>query len=273
MLNSVQINSIMEYQDRMPILFIGHGSPMMAIEKSIYSNGIETFGKKLPKPKAVLFISAHWETRGTFVTAMENPKTIHDFGGFPKKLYEEQYPAIGDIELAKEVQNIIHSTEVSLNYDWGLDHGCWAVMKYLFPKVDVPIVELSIDYTKPASFHYALAKELSTLRKKGIMIIASGNVIHNLRIIDWENINTPYSGYDWAIKVHERIVGMIKNGDHQSLVNYNHLGREFQLAAPTPDHFIPLLYILALQQENDNLTIFNDSIVGGSLDMTSVMFA
>lgn len=258
---------------RMPLLFIGHGSPMNAIEKSVYSEGMKSIAKQLSTPKAVLFISAHWETRGTFVTAMPHPKTIHDFGGFPRALYEVQYPAPGSPELAQRVQQLVHSVRIELNDDWGLDHGCWSVMKYIFPKADVPIVELSLDYTKPASFHYELAKELLPLRDEGILIIASGNIIHNLREIDWERMDLPNSGYDWANEAHHQMVKMITEGDHQHLIRYDQQGRPFHLSIPTPDHFIPMLYIVALQEKKDRLTFFNDSIVGGSLDMTSLMIS
>lgn len=257
----------------MPVLFIGHGSPMIAIEESIFTKGLEAIAKELPKPRAIVCISAHWETRGTFVTSMAHPRTIHDFGGFPCELYKQQYPAPGDPILAEEIRHLVRSVQVGEDYDWGLDHGCWSVLKYLFPLADVPVVELSLDYAKPASFHYTLAKELSFLRKEDIMIVASGNIIHNLRAIDWQHINRPHYGYDWAIKVHDEMIGKIVAGDHQSLIDDMGRNREYHLAIPTPEHYIPLLYALAFQEQNDRLTIFNDSIVGGSLDMTSFMFS
>lgn len=256
---------------RMPVIFIGHGSPMNAIEKTIFSEGMEAVGRRLPKPKSVLCISAHWETRGTFVTAMENPETIHDFGGFPHELYEVEYPAPGNPELAKRISSLVKTTQVELNKDWGLDHGCWSVLKYLFPKADIPIVELSMDYTKPASFHYALAKELIPLRDEGVLIVASGNIIHNLRLIDWRNLSVPDTGYDWAVKVHLDILQKVKEGNHQSLLGYDNLEREYRMAVPAPDHYLPLLYVLALQNQEDKLEVFNESIVGGSLDMTSLL--
>ena len=258
---------------RMPVLFIGHGSPMIAIEESIFTKGFETIAKELPKPKAVVCISAHWETHGVFVTSMAHPRTIHDFGGFPCELYKLQYPAPGDPMLAQEIRQLVRSVEVGEDYDWGLDHGCWSVLKYLFPLADVPVVELSIDYAKPASFHYTLAKELLPLRKEDVMIIASGNIIHNLRAIDWPHIDTPNYGYDWAQKVHEEMIDKIVTGDHQYLIDDVGRNREYHLAIPTSEHYIPLLYALALQEQDDHLSIFNDSIVGGSLDMTSLMFS
>lgn len=256
---------------RMPSLFIGHGSPMNAIQDSVFSQGIKAVAKSLPKPKAILCISAHWETKGVFVTAMEQPKTIHDFGGFPKKLYEVQYPAPGSPALAERVQSLVHSAKVELNYDWGLDHGCWSVVKYLFPEADVPVVELSLDYTQPASFHYHLAQELSMLRDEDVMLVASGNIIHNLRMLDWNKLDTLDSAYDWAHMVHDKMLEWIKTRNHRALVNYESQGKEFRLSAPTPDHLLPLLYVLATQGENEEVQFFNDSVVGGSLDMTSLI--
>ena len=253
----------------MPVLFIGHGSPMTAIRQDCFSQGIEQVAKTLPRPKAILCISAHWETRGTAVTAMEHPRTIHDFGGFPRELYEVEYPAPGSPALAERVKALVSLANVRLDVDWGLDHGCWSVVKYLFPEADVPIVELSLDYEKSAAFHYALARELAALRSEGVMIVASGNVIHNLRMIDWDRLYTPDSGYDWAYEVHESVKNRIAAHDHEPLINYTAQGRAFGLAAPTPDHFLPMLYALALQKEGERVEFFNDKLVGGSLDMTS----
>lgn len=258
--------------DRMPTLFVGHGNPMNAIQDNIFTQGFSKMGEELPKPTAILCISAHWESRGSFVTAMEHPKTIHDFGGFPRALYEIEYPAPGCPDLALEVQKTISTTQIGLANDWGIDHGCWTVAKFMFPKADVPIVQLSIDYTKPASYHYLLAKELQSLRRKGIMIIGSGNAIHNLRLVDWENIDTLGFSYDWAKKVHEIIYQAIMNKNHQLLIDYDQQGDAFRLAVPTPDHYLPLLYILALQENDEQPIFFNDSIIAGSLDMMSLRF-
>src|SRR5574344_2069618 len=201
--------------ERMPLLFIGHGSPMNAIEDSIFTRGIVDVAVGIPRPKAILCISAHWETRGSFVTAASQPQTIHDFGGFPRALYEVTYPAPGSIELAQRVQGLLRSASVSLDEDRGLDHGCWAVLKYLFPKADVPVVQLSLDYTQSASWHYTLAKELAPLREEGVLIVASGNLIHNLRALDWNTLYQPDSAFDWAEKVHRKVMEHIKNGTHQ----------------------------------------------------------
>lgn len=259
-----------EATERMPVLFVGHGNPMNAISDNQFTKGFKAIAKELPKPKAILCISAHWETRGTFVTAMKQPETIHDFGGFPNALYEVEYPAPGSPELAKEVRQDVTSTEVKLTTQWGLDHGCWTVTKYLYPAADVPVIEMSIDYTKPASFHYQLGRELAALRRKGVMIIGSGNSIHNLRMVDWEKMTTPDYGYDWAIEANEKIKQLILDGDHQSLIDYDKLGKAFKLAVPTPEHFLPLLYALSLQEKDEKPSLFNDNLVAGSLNMMSV---
>lgn len=255
----------------MPALFIGHGSPMNAIENNCYTAGFEQIAKGLPTPKAILCISAHWETRGTYVTAMDRPQTIHDFGGFPEPLYQFRYPAPGSPALAERVREMIKSTSVEFNYDWGFDHGCWVVMKFLYPEANVPIVELSIDYTQPTAYHYALAKELAALRSEGVMIIASGNIVHNLRRIDWNHLEDAGFGYDWAVAFNEKIKKLITAGDHRQIIDIEKTDENYRYAVPSPDHFLPLLYLLALQTHDDKLSFFNDSLVGGSLSMTSLL--
>jgi 4,5-DOPA dioxygenase extradiol len=259
--------------EKMPVLFIGHGSPMNGIENNAFSQQWQNLGTSLEKPKAVLVISAHWLTSGTHVTAMDHPKTIHDFGGFPQELFDVQYPAPGDSRLASETKNLIQTTNVGLDHDWGLDHGAWTVVRHMYPQANIPVIQLSIDYTKPASYHYELAKELAALRKKGVLIIGSGNMVHNLRMIDWKNMNTDNYGYDWAIEMHELFKTKISNGDHQALINYEQLSKSAKLAIPTPDHYYPLMYILGLQEKNEDPVFFNDKLVAGSLNMTSVKFA
>jgi len=226
--------------------------------------------ENIQKPRAILCISAHWETRGTFITAMPHPETIHDFGGFPQALFDVQYPAPGSPELAEETSLLIKSVNVQLTEDWGLDHGCWTVVKFLYPNADVPIVEMSIDYNKPMSYHYALGRELAALRRKGVLIIGSGNTVHNLRMAAWDKMMTPGYGYDWANIANEKIRNFILDGNHQALINYDKQGQEIQMAAPTPEHFIPLLYTLGLQEKDEQATVFNDSLVAGSLNMMSV---
>jgi 4,5-DOPA dioxygenase extradiol len=254
----------------MPVLFLGHGSPMNAIEENEFVNGFRQVGKAITKPNAILCISAHWETKGTYVTAMEKPPTIHDFGGFPQALFDVQYPAPGDPALAKETKELVKKTNVGLDEKWGLDHGAWSVIKHLYPAADVPVIQMSLDYTQPPSYHYELAKELSTLRKKGVLIIGSGNLVHNLRLVAWDKLNTDNYGYDWALEAKEKMNQYILSGDHQPLINYKSQGKSFDLAIPSPDHYLPLLYTLALKEEKEKISLFNDKAVGGSLTMTSV---
>jgi 4,5-DOPA dioxygenase extradiol len=256
--------------EKMPVLFLGHGSPMNAIEENEFVKGWRDAGKSIPRPDAIICISAHWETRGTFVTSMEKPQTIHDFGGFPKALFDVLYPAPGSPALAKETKDIIKKTEVGLDEKWGLDHGCWSVVKHLYPEADVPVIQLSLDYYQTPQYHYDLAKELAPLRNKGVLIIGSGNIVHNLGMVAWDKLNTNDYGYDWALEAKEKMKKFILNNDHKSLIDYNSQGRAFKLSIPTPEHFLPLLYALALKESNEKISIFNDKTVAGSLAMTSV---
>ena len=252
-------------EEKMPVLFVGHGNPMNAIEKNEYHNKWTEMGKSLPKPKAILVVSAHWLTKGTSVTAMERPKTIHDFGGFPDELFAQQYPAMGSPEFAKEVQSLVTKTKVQADLDWGLDHGTWSVLLPMYPNADIPVFQLSIDYSQPPQYHYDLAKELAALRKKGVLIIGSGNIVHNLGMIDWNG-----KAYDWAIEFDEKIKKFIDSGDHSSIINYQNMGKIAQLAVPTNDHYLPLLYSLALQEKNETLSYFNAKCEMGSVSMRSV---
>lgn len=259
-----------ETDGKMPVLFIGHGSPMNGIEDNAFSKTWAKLGAEIPKPKAVLVVSAHWLTKGTHITAMEAPKTIHDFGGFPQALFDVQYPAPGSPELALETSKLIVSTSVGLDHDWGLDHGTWTVVRHMYPNADIPVLQLSIDYSKPPLYHYDLAKELAALRKKGVLIIGSGNMVHNLRMVAWDRLDEPEFGYDWAQQINQIFKEKIVAGDVQSLIHYERLGSAAQLAIPTPDHYYPLLYTLGLQDKTDTIDFFNDKAVGGSLTMTSV---
>lgn len=254
---------------KMPVLFVGHGSPMNAIEENEFVEGFRKISSEIPKPAAILCISAHWETKGTFVTAMEKPKTIHDFGGFPPALYEVQYPAPGSSSLAQIVIELVKSANVQPDLDWGLDHGTWSVVKHLYPNADVPVVQLSLDYQKTPKQHYELGKELSALREKGILIIGSGNMVHNLGMVAWDKLDADF-GYDWALEANQKMVQCILDDNHEPLINYKKQGRAFDLAIPTPEHFWPLLYILGLKTQEDSVKIFNNKPVGGSLTMTSV---
>jgi 4,5-DOPA dioxygenase extradiol len=253
--------------EKMPVLFVGHGSPMNAIEQNEFTNSWQTLSHALPKPVAILCISAHWETKGTFVTAMEKPQTIHDFGGFPQALFDVQYPAPGSPGLAKEAKSIITTGTVGLDEKWGLDHGAWSVIKVMYPDADIPVIQMSLDYYQNPQYHYDLAKELISLRQKGVLIIGSGNMVHNLRILDW---NKPDQGFDWALEANTKFKNLIVSGDHKQLINYKNLGREVELAVPTPEHYLPLLYSLALKGEKDEISFFNDKEVMGSISMTSV---
>lgn len=255
--------------EKLPALFLGHGSPMNAIEENEYVTGFRTIAKTLPKVNAILCVSAHWYTKGTMVTAMEKPKTIHDFGGFPEALYKVQYPALGHPELAKQTKELIKKASVSLDETWGLDHGAWSVIKHLYPNADVPVIQLSIDYTKDAAWHFELAKELKSLREKGVLIVGSGNIIHNLYDAAFDRINENF-GYDWAIEAREKTNALLQNGDFDSLIHYEKLGKPLQKAAPTPEHYLPLIYTLGLKEEKESLHLFNDKLLAGSLSMTSV---
>jgi 4,5-DOPA dioxygenase extradiol len=256
--------------DKMPIFFFGHGSPMNAIEENEFVQGFRNSVAAVQKPTAILCVSAHWYTKGTKVTAMAMPPTIHDFGGFPKALFEVQYPAPGSPLLAKEAQHLLEPLAVTLDEEWGLDHGTWSVVKHLYPKADVPVIQLSIDYSKPAEFHYGLARQLQALRYKGVLIISSGNIVHNLRLIDFANFNKDNYGFDWAIEARNTINYYLLRGDYQPLMDYDRQGKAFDLAIPTPDHYLPLLYTLGLQQKGETLSLFNDKMVAGSLSMTSI---
>jgi 4,5-DOPA dioxygenase extradiol len=255
---------------RMPVLFLGHGSPMNAIEENEFVAGFRTVGSEMPHPQAVLVVSAHWETIGTQVTAMEHPRTIHDFGGFPKALFEVEYPAPGSPELAQETKRLVKSADVVLDQRWGLDHGTWSVVKHLYPKADVPVIQMSIDRSLSPAQHYALAKEIAALRDKGVLIIGSGNMVHNLGMVAWDKLTVDSYGYDWALEAREKMNRFILNDDHASLVNYPAQGRAFQLAIPSAEHYLPLLYALALKKADEQATLFNDKPLGGSLTMTSV---
>ena len=266
------ITDFFESSKRMPVLFLGHGSPMNGIEDNEFVRAFKKQGQQLDKPNAIIVVSAHWETNGTFVTAMQNPRTIHDFGGFPKELYEVQYPAPGHPELAKEISEIVNPTgTVQLDDKWGLDHGAWTVIKHLFPDADVPVIQLSLDYKMTPQQHYELAQQLKKLREKGVLIVGSGNMVHNLRKVDFRKINENY-GYDWAIEADSKMKKWILEGNHQNLIDFKKQGEAFNLAIPTPEHYLPLLYTLGLKHKKDNTTIFNDSPLGGSLTMTSVKF-
>jgi 4,5-DOPA dioxygenase extradiol len=264
-------DGLKEQEHRMPVLFIGHGSPMNGIEDTEFSRRWKKMAEEIPTPSAVLVVSAHWLSQGTRITAMDFPRTIHDFGGFPRELYEVQYKAPGSPLLAKTTAFLLESTTpVELDHDWGLDHGAWSVVRHMYPEANIPVLQLSIDYTKGPQYHYDLSKELVTLRKKGVLIIGSGNMVHNLRLVAWDKLNEPGFGFDWALQMNEQFKQLIAEGNFASLINYESLGKEAKLAIPTSEHYLPLLYVLGLKGSQDATSFFNDKAIAGSLTMTSV---
>jgi len=256
----------------MPALFVGHGSPMNGLEKNEFNREWTLIGNLLPIPRAIICISAHWETRGSYITINEQPKTIHDFYGFPRELYEQQYPAPGAPNLASEIIGQINQPQIEKDAEWGLDHGTWSVLRYLYPFANVPVIQLSIDHYKDAKWHYELGKQLAFLRKRGVLIIGSGNMIHNLRMmqIRQSDINAQY-GYSWAIELNEIFKNRIEERNDKSLIDYTSLHKEIRYAIPTAEHYIPLLYIIGIRSPKDQIRIFNDKVIAGSLSMTSIL--
>lgn len=257
--------------DPLPGLFIGHGNPMNAIEENHFVRGFRQIANSIPKPKAILCVSAHWFIDGTKVTAMDKPKTIHDFGGFPKELHEAQYPAPGSPELARVTAELAKPTPVGMDNNWGFDHGSWTVAMQMYPQADIPIVQLSIDRNLTPQGHFELGQRLNDLRHRGVLVMGSGNLLHNLRMADLRNVNRRDYGYDWAIEARQFMNRCIEQGNYQPLVDYTKQGRALQLAIPTPDHYLPLLYVLGLKHDPSNHQFFNDELVAGSLSMTSLM--
>ncbi len=251
---------------RMPLLFLGHGSPMNALEENRFTESWRLLGEHLPKPQIILTISAHWESNESAVTAMAHPRTIHDFYNFPKQLYEMEYPAPGDPQFAQSLHELNH--HIMLDHSWGLDHGTWAVICHLYPDASIPTLQLSLNRTLTPAEHYEFAKTLSILRRKGVLIIGSGNIVHNLRQLDFNN---PNGGYEWAEEARTTIGELILKHNHKRLIYYQDEGEAFKLAIPTNEHYLPLLYILAMQHDGDEMLLFNDTSVAGSLAMTSLL--
>ncbi len=256
---------------KMPVLFIGHGSPMNLILKNKFTDSLAELGKNLPKPKAIMVISAHWLTFGTHVTCMEKPRTIYDFYGFPDELYEIKYASPGSLEDARYVKELVQKVQVKCNMDWGLDHASWAILKHIYPEADIPVFELSLDYSfnewhpKPLQYHYDLASELIGLRKRGILIIGSGNIVHNLGLIDFRNIDA--LPFKWAKEFDEKIKFNLINKNHKDLINYQNMGKEASLAVPTLDHYLPMIYTIALQEKNEPLKFTYEGFQNGSISM------
>lgn len=259
-------NSLAGSPGKMPVLFVGHGNPMNAIEENRFSRSWKEIGKALPRPRAILCISAHWETAGTAVTAMPRPTTLYDFYGFPQPLYEKRYPAPGEPALARRIAKVIPTPVIHLDFSWGLDHGTWSVLCHMFPEADIPVVQLSLDFDRPPEFHYRLGASLAHLREAEVLVIASGNMVHNLRDMAWQD-----DAFDWALAADAEMHGLIRRGDHQALIDYPQKGVHARRAIPTSEHYLPLLYVLAMQEPADRLSFFCESVTLGSISMRSLI--
>jgi 4,5-DOPA dioxygenase extradiol len=248
-----------------PAMFIGHGNPMNAVAENDYTAGWRSLGQQIPRPRAIVSVSAHWFISGTYVTVDKIPKTIHDFGGFPPQLYKIQYPAPGDPELSRHLQSLLSPVPVMLSESWGLDHGTWSVLRHVYPEADIPIVQLSIDRRQPASFHFELGRRLTNLRTEGVLIMGSGNLVHNLQHYAWDQ--SASNPYDWAVRFEKKARALLAAGDFQSLVQYEELGLDATLSVPTPDHYLPLLYVIAARQADEPITYPVEGFDGGSMSM------
>lgn len=255
--------------NRQPAVFLGHGNPLNAVQSNRYSRAWRALGERLPRPRAVLSVSAHWYEPGAAVTIVEAPRTIHDFRGFPESLFQVQYPAPGDPALAARVRELLAPVEVAADDDWGLDHGTWAVLCHVYPEADVPVVQLRIDSAQPASFHYALGRSLAPLRDDGVLVLGSGNVVHNLGRYDWSGERD--TAFDWALRFEEQARELIAGHDHRPLVDYFRLGPDAAMSIPTPEHYLPLLYVLGASDSSDSVSFPVDGIEGGSVSMLSVV--
>jgi 4,5-DOPA dioxygenase extradiol len=252
----------------MPAIFFGHGNPLNALTHNSWTDAWHEIGKSIPRPRAILAISAHWYLPSTSVTATPEPRTIHDFGGFPRKLYEVQYPAPGDPELAQRIQELLAPISVDLDKRWGLDHGTWSVLCHVFPDADVPVIQLSLDETQPAQFHYDTAKRLASLRDDGVLVFGSGNVVHNLHAYGWGR--RQIKPFDWAVRFEKHAREMLVAGHHEPLIAYETLGRDAALSIPTPEHYLPLLYVIAQQREGEKVSFPVEGFDGGSISMLAV---
>jgi 4,5-DOPA dioxygenase extradiol len=252
----------------MPAIFFGHGNPLNAIQSNKYTDAWRAIGQSIHTPKAVISISAHWYLPATLVTAMGTPRTIHDFGGFPRDLYEVKYDAPGDPKLAHEVVELLKPIEVGLDHQWGLDHGTWSVLCHVFPDADVPVVQLSIDKTQPPAFHYALAQRLAPLRNEGVLVVGSGNLVHNLHTYAWGRQTV--EPFDWAVRFEEQVKAHLRDRNHGPLIDYESLGRDSLLSVPTPDHYLPLIYVIALQRPGEEVSFPVQGVDGGSMSMLTV---
>lgn len=265
-LNSLA-ESFTKKSEKMPVIFVGHGSPTNAIEDNEYTRTWAEIGKSIPRPEAILSVSAHWLTRGSFVTSMDKPKTIYDFYGFQKELYEQKYSAPGSPQLSSLIVDNILEPKISKDMEWGLDHGTWSVLIKMFPKADIPVIQFSIDGMQPGDYHYKLGKALNFLRERGVLVFASGNIVHNLRMVEWSD-----KAYDWAIEFDELSKKLISERRFNELINYQNLGKAADLSIPTNDHYLPLIYTLGASEEKDKITFFNERVSMGSLSMRGVIF-
>ncbi len=263
------MNALTDHK-KIPALFLGHGSPMNVIEDNKFSMSWEILGKSLPRPRAILAISAHWETQGTFVTAMEHPRTIHDFGNFPQALFDIQYPAKGNLELAGKIRSLITKADVKPDFKWGLDHGTWGLLARMYPKAEIPVLQLSLDRNLSIEEHYAIAKELRPLRNEGVLILGSGNIVHNLEHL---SLNPNEKPPEWAIAFDETIKQYLLKSDHTGILQFESMGEIARLSVPTPEHYLPLVYIIALQDENEQITFPVDGIVSKGVSMRGVMIS
>jgi 4,5-DOPA dioxygenase extradiol len=255
----------------MPVLFVGHGNPMNIVRRNRWTEGWAALGAALPRPKAILAVSAHWYVPATMVTAMPHPRTIHDFGGFPPELYEMRYPAPGDPALAERVRDLLAPIPVGLDDEWGLDHGTWSVLHHIFPRADIPIVQLSIDRTQPFSFHYEIGKLLAPLRDEGILLIGSGNLVHNLQTYEWDQPDV--GAFDWAARFEEKVRGLLQAGKDDQLIDYPAMGPDAKLAIPTPDHYLPLLYVLGSRRDGQRTSFPVEGFDGGSMSMLAIQIS
>lgn len=262
---TADIAELKETGTKMPVLFIGHGSPMNAIDDNQFSQAWSDAARTVPVPKAILCISAHWQTNGTLVTSMEHPRTIHDFYGFPKPLFDVQYSAPGSPALARITAESVLTAKILPDREWGLDHGTWSVLCRMFPGADIPVIQLSLNMTKGPEYHYELGKELKSLCKRGVLVIGSGNMVHNLGEVVWKD-----TAFDWAVEFDDKLKRLISSGEHNFLVNYQNLGPSARLSVPTNEHYLPLLYILGLREKNDDLTFFTEKVTLGSMSMRSL---
>ena len=255
---------------RIPALFVGHGNPMNALQTNAWTQGWAALGRQLPRPRAVLSISAHWYLPATALTATTQPPTIHDFGGFPRELFEVQYPAPGDLGLVQRVSELLRPADARTDVEWGLDHGTWSVLRHVFPAADIPVVQLSIDATQPPAFHYELGRRLRPLRDEGILVVGSGDVVHNLHAYAWGR--HPVAAFDWALRFEAKVRELVLQGNHRALVDYEALGRDAELSVPTPDHYLPLLYVLGASDSGEPVTFPVEGMDGGSISMLSIQF-